>query len=176
MSRTVAAPEKRESLYSLVDTLQAIVQTIEGAEDAEQIAALREMYDEQLVAIVKKVDSFVAYLNRADAERSYLKNERADIDHRIDRIDSQAEYLYQTAKRVMDMAGVRKLEGAVHSLSLRKCPDSVDINAEYLVPTKYISIQVTSVADKTAIKKDLQSGIEVPGASLRRGGDTLVAK
>ena len=65
----------------------------------------------------------------------------------------------------MRLFGMEKVDTPTMKLSLRRTQATVidDLDA---LPKEYKTVKVETVADKTAIKKAIQSGGEIPGAHL----------
>lgn len=55
------------------------------------------------------------------------------------------------------------------NLAIQKNPAAVDVFDEATIPDQFVEIVTTRKIDKTAIKKAIESGAEVPGALLTRG-------
>lgn len=68
----------------------------------------------------------------------------------------------------MEIYGIEKIESPTLKLSVRINPPAVDLINEYQVPDIYRKEKVTVSIDKNLIKEDLKSGLEVPGAILKR--------
>jgi hypothetical protein len=72
-------------------------------------------------------------------------------------------------KESMEACGISKIESPWFTLSIQKNPAAVDILDEDSLPDDFVEIVTTRKIDKTAIKKAIESGAEVPGALLTRG-------
>lgn len=69
----------------------------------------------------------------------------------------------------MEKMGVKKIETSNGNISLRKTPESVELIDEEIIPEKFKTTVQLEKISKTDIKKALQEGEEVPGATLKRG-------
>ena len=76
----------------------------------------------------------------------------------------------------MQEAGIKKIENALVTLSLRNMPPSVVITDEAALPSLMVKVKTVTSPDKAAIKAALEAGIEVAGASLSNGSQTLSAR
>lgn len=98
-----------------------------------------------------------------------------DIDSEIKRLQglktsrvNAIERMKSTVLEAMQIYGIEKVTSPTLNLSVRNNPESVDLVNEYQIPDCYKKEKVTVSIDKTAIKKDIQDGKEVPGAILKR--------
>ena len=64
--------------------------------------------------------------------------------------------------------GKEKAKGEQFTFKRRKFPPRVVVADERLLPKEYIKEKITTSIDKIAIKKALQNGDEVAGASLEQ--------
>lgn len=126
-------------------------------------------FNDKAISIIKMAENLSADTSAIDAEIERLKARKQVI---LNRQKSLREYLLHN----MQASGVSKIECPLFTASLRKGLESVEITDQSLIPNEFVSIEVVEKPDKTAIKKALQSGVEVPGAMLKRGESTIVIK
>ena len=155
----VAAAEARALLLSVSgtyadddDVAEIIVDTETSLPDAisaalERIAML-ESYDD---AIKLRVDQLTARRGRFSAS--------------VDRLRS-------ALRSALETTGLKKLECAGGTVSLRTLPRSLIVHDPDRIPEAYRK-QPPSVPDKAAIKVAIAAGIEVDGATLSNGGTTI---
>lgn len=108
-----------------------------------------------------------------------IKSIEADvdtIDKEIDRLKAlktvrtnAIERMKSCVLEAMEIYGIEKVTSPTLNLSVRLNPESVDLVNEYQIPDCYKKEKVTVSIDKALIKEDLKSGLEVPGAVLKRG-------
>jgi hypothetical protein len=78
------------------------------------------------------------------------------------------ERMKATVLEAMQIYGIEKVASPTLNLAVRLNPESVDLVNEYQIPDCYKKEKVTISIDKVMIKEDLRSGLEVPGAVLKR--------
>ena len=105
----------------------------------------------------------------------YIRNLELGIDmcqteiERINKMKEKAGKRIGNIKKYLTpyVAKQGKIEAGTFTLSIRKS-ESVKIIDESLIPEQYKEIVETEKIDKNAIKADLKSEIEIPGAELEK--------
>lgn len=92
------------------------------------------------------------------------------------RIEARAKATTRLVGDVLKAAGMKKAERPAATVSVREGSLSVSIEDEADIPTQLMREKVTRSPDKTAIKKQLEAGETVPGASLTRGSDVVTVR
>ena len=92
------------------------------------------------------------------------------LRQRANRIEGRADTLRCIQRDMLTAAGLRKIERPAATLSIRAGSLSVQITDADAVPTQ---LRRPGLPDKTAIKAQIEAGVDVPGAVLSRGEDTL---
>lgn len=136
------AEDDDADLIMLEDTLQSIEAGIEVKADG----------------IAKMLTMLEATASTHDIEIKRLQQRKRAVENRIDSIK---KYL----RDQMLYAGMEKIKGATHSVSIRHttATEVFDVAA---LPAHYVRTTILTEPDKRAIKDVLQSGVEVPGARL----------
>lgn len=126
-------------------------------------------FNDKAVAIIKLSENLSADTSAIDAEIERLKARKQVI---LNKQEGLRDYLLHN----MEAAGITKIECPLFTASLRKGVESVEIENESLLPDEFVSVEVVTKPDKKSIKQAIQSGKEVPGASMKRGATTIVIK
>ena len=130
MATQVALPPKSCTLYELEDNLQALVNSIELAEDPADRESILEEIGQALRRTVEKRDAVMAFLRHCQAQQKFADSEIERIQKRkasIARLQEELEtHLVQVVERYAkpDRRGVQRLEGNFSSLRIQKNPDS----------------------------------------------------
>jgi hypothetical protein len=117
------------------------------------------------------MDRVLSSMNADSALADAAKSQADELAARSKRIRERATAKKSTLKLILDATGERKAERPAATVSLMKGRVSVQITDDQSIPSQLCKV-VTS-PDKTAIKKQLEAGEEVPGAELVRGDDTV---
>lgn len=126
-------------------------------------------FNDKAIAILKLSENLNADTSAIDAEIERLKQRKQVI---VNSDKSLREYLL----RNMEAAGITKIQCPLFTASLRIGLESVEIEDETLLPDEFVKAEVVTKADKNSIKAALKSGVEVPGATLKRGPTTITIK
>ena len=155
--------EIQQILDTYIEVDEQLVEAETGAilED-EMAAAVMDTLDKLNCQREEKIESIACWIKGMDAEEEALKAESKKLKERADRLakkrDRVTGFLEQT------LAGEKfKTEKVV--VSYRKSAQTV-IRDEDELPEEYWKVKITRDPDKTAIKKAIKDGIEVPGAEV----------
>lgn len=191
------------TLYSAEENLQAFMETEEGGVPAE----LQEEFALALAGAnelaLDKRDNCIRFIRHVESQIEFAKAEKARINDWQKSLEGGLDRFREYLVRVVSMhgkqpKGAAKLEGRVGTLTLRKKPDTVNVEDEAAVPQEFKTVTVTmslrdwdfiatgtqftgpvevsqSIAKKPLLAA-LKAGNEVPGAELLFGEDTLVVK
>ena len=138
---------------ALADTLEALQGDIEAK--AQAIVAVRSGMESDVVAI--------------DAEIARLSTRKKQIQGNE---AAMRKYL----KDNMQMAGIKNIKCPLFSITLQKGREVAQVDDELSLPEEYVSVKTTVAPDKRKLLADLQSGLEIPGARIVRGDDSLRIK
>ena len=152
------------TLYGITAELNGILAQLEelGGEITPEIEQALAINEEQFMA--KAEDYGHAILN--------LKGMAAAAKAEKERLAGLQKFYENTQKRLTDalssamqVFGHDKVENATMRLSLRHST-ATEVDDLDAIPAEYKTTKVEVVADKTAIKKAIQDGEDVPGAHL----------
>ena len=136
---------------------------IETGEIDEEKAA--KYLEELPIERDKKLEAYGLVIKNYQAEIEAIKQEQANLTARRQEKEKHVERLKNAITNSMVMFNQPKFETAKVAFSFRKS-QTVEITNLNELPVDYIKEKVEHVADKIAIKKALQAGERVVGASL----------
>ena len=153
-------------MYELTEMYKELQAALENEEVTPEEVA--DTFDAINDAITAKIDALSAiYL---EAEGDEIK-----IAARIKKLEKLKARAGRTKARVANIAanfltamGKDKAKGDQFTFKRRKFPAHVVVTDKNLLPKEYIKEKIKMSIDKIAIKKALQSGEEVTGASLEQ--------
>ena len=128
------------TLYDLEDNLQALVNSIDLAEEPAMRDAILQEIGKELRKAKEKRDAVVAFLRHCKLQQKFADAEIERIEKRkafIARVQQELEsYLVQVIEQFAapDRRGIKRLEGNFSSLRIQKNPDSVLITDLALIP------------------------------------------
>lgn len=155
-----------KSLFNITAEARELASAlIEGELSSEMELALvinQSELQEKAINYGFAIKSIEADISTIDSEIERLKALKTSRTNAIDRMKS-------AVLEAMEIYGIEKVTSPTLNLAVRLNPESVDLVNEYQIPDCYKKEKVTVSIDKNLIKEDLKSGLEVPGAVLKRG-------
>lgn len=155
-----------DSLYMLTDELAAVIngglvvdeETGEIVFDLDNIEALEASVADKVkaVSLFSASQRSLAKMRKEAAQR--MKHSADQIEKRADDMD---EYVISCLKKIGG-----RIETPEATISIRKCPASVQVVEEWNVPRRYWKAKTTETIDKVAVKEALKQGKDVPGCAL----------
>lgn len=122
--------------------------------------------------LMETIDAAIMRLQDIETHGAAIKAQMAALKERADRFKNQGEMIRAAIASALGMTGLKKVERALATLSLRAVPPSVVVVEEADIPSDYFEPQPPKL-DKRALLDALKSGEKVPGAELSNGGETL---
>lgn len=159
---------------SLYDIDRKIAELIENGYSEECIDAetgeflegkVEELLSQYECDRAVKIENIALYIKNLTAEAEAIKQEEKKLADRRKAKENRAARLEEYLANSLLANDETKFESAKCSLSFRKSV-KVIITDEKNLPVDYVKQKIEYTADKTKIKKDLQSGKEIPGAVL----------
>lgn len=153
----------KTSLYDIAESLRAILEYGDCDEESgvpigEQIAALKMTYDDKVDGVIAFIKEQRALATAIKAEQDALKERRAAIENRVERL---SEYLANCLR----IANKTAYENARHKVTFRRS-EAIEIIDESLIPAEFKVVKTTETVDKKAIKEAIEEGEIVDGAVL----------
>ena len=147
----------------------------------EQVAAmLRDYHDDETLYwdtldgetdVMDIVEYLICEAVEADHHAAAAKGMSKLYADRASRLQMKRRAVNDAIMTIMDATGQDKIPHPLATISRRKGRPSVTIINEEEIPTQLT--KTVRTADKTAIKKQLEAGEDVPGATLDIGADTV---
>lgn len=152
--------------------------TIQAELAAELRAALADHDDEDFTLDVVEgetqlfelLDALMADDANDEAHIASIEARVSDLRERKARFQVRRATRKRIVQAALDTSGIRKIERAEYTASLRAVPPGVEITDAAALPIGMVRIK--REPDKTAIKKALADG-PVSGARLTNGGETV---
>ncbi len=152
------------SLYEIAREYLEAFDHLEVDEETGEILNF-EAVDTLAGTFEEKAESVACYIKNLDAFAGDLKAEEANLAERRKSAEKRVENLKKYLTSCLDAVGRDKVETAKVRVSFRKSV-AVSIDDERALPADFIVETVSTKPDKTAIKKAIQAGQEITGASL----------
>lgn len=207
---TLALVPRPQTLYSVEEQLQSLLDTAELVEPEQEEQFLAD-FAQALDGAVAKRDAVGQYLAHCESQISLAAAEIERLTERKRAFEASLERLKGYIVRIIEGFGsdergkYRTLEGTTVTLSIRKCPVSVEVTDETAVPMRFKTVRVTLSAElfdrlldsldcelagellehskdsdisinKRLVKQALEAHLEIAGVSLVRDKHSLVRR
>lgn len=157
-------------LYELTDNMKELEKLdLDSETMADSLEGLTGEFEEKARGILAFTENMNGDIDALDTQIKRLTERKNVLVNRKDRL---RKYLLIN----MEASGITKIECPFFTASIRKGVESVSITDQQSIPDEYVKVEVVEKADKAAIKRDLKAGIEIKGASLVRGDNTITIK
>lgn len=157
------APERRPTWQIAADIANAFDPETGEIDTARVDALTAELAD--------KAEAIHHVITDLAAQAAACREERARLGTRAESFEARADRLRTYLLGCMSAAGVRKLQTALITASVRQGSERVEVADVAALPAEYTRTKVEP--DKGALKEALKAGKEVPGATLISGADTV---
>lgn len=161
-------------LFELNEKFDAIVAMIEDDDNGideqvlidtlESIELDRDLKLDNLATLIERNN---AYINAYAENQKKLQAAKKQLQTANDRFQW---YMTQT----MDHAGMKELKTENHMLRPRNYNASVVVDDTSVIPDRYMVTKTTVTPNKTAIRKALKAGEEVPGVHVEPTRKTVI--
>lgn len=112
-----------------------------------------------------KIENIAVLIKDLEAQSTAIKDEEKKLKARREARERKADRLKEYIKASMILQGDQRFETARVSIAFRKSKQVVVANPE-LLTDEFITIKTEQIANKTAIKQAIESGVIVDGAYI----------
>jgi uncharacterized coiled-coil DUF342 family protein len=123
-----------------------------------------------------KIEQVLAVAKNELALAEMLKAEAKNLAERAKACQNRADNIKQYIISSMQTMDKTKLNAGIHTITVRKPVQSVQIDDVDSLPAEFVEYQTTAKPDKNLIKEKLKLGEEISGASLVLGKPSLLIK
>ena len=134
---------------------------LDGAAIEDTLAGIEGEFEE-------KAKCVAAFIRNIEAEEKAVKAEADRLKKRSATLSKQSEGMRAYLQSNMERLGLQKIPDLI-PIALRKCPPSVCIEDESLLPAEYKETCLVVKVLKAQISVDLKMGVFIPGAKLESG-------
>jgi len=152
-------------------------------------AGLLEAYPELAEDDATLADTLDGETDLSDALAGLFRSSREDeasaaalytiitqMIERAKRLDRRAQAKRAVILRLMQAAGLKRIERPDFTLSRSASPAPLIISPDAVLPDELCRIRTTREPDRTAIREALRAGQKIPGVALGNGGERLTAR
>lgn len=158
------------SLYEIANDFAKLT---DSDMDPEMIADTLEAIEWELEG---KIENCLAVIKNELAYAESLKAESKKLTERAKASELRSERIKEYIASSLETAGKKSMKAGVHQVTVRAPSKSVEITDSSAIPAEFVEYETNIKPDKMAIKKQLEAGIEVPGAQIKTGKSSLLIK
>lgn len=156
-------------LYELANDFLE-VENLEGVDEQTQ----NEILNAIKIEIENKGDGIIKFIRNEEASLKVIDEEikrlQALKKSKNNKIKNMKNYL----KHCMNLMGMKKIEGNLGRISIRKNPASLEVLDGTIIPQEYMIKEVIINLDKARVKEMLKNGETVPGCALVQGESLII--
>lgn len=149
----------------ILEEIQNVLDIPEEELTSEQKETITTYLKELSAQGAEKVDKFCSFLKMTQARIDACRAEAQRLQKKARAMEGRISWLEDSYLATMQEHGVKKIEGEVYTVSVRKAY-AVDIEDINTVPKELVRRIEEVKPDKVAIGKLLKSGMDVPGCKL----------
>lgn len=123
-----------------------------------------------------KIENCIAIIKNEVALAEALKAEASNLNERAKFALSRAESLKRYIAESLYLTGMKTIRAGIHQVSTREPVQTVEITNIDDIPADFITWETNPKPLKLEIKKQLEAGVSVPGATLKAGKMSVLIK
>lgn len=161
-------------LYDITSEVKQLEKLVEDGElTREQV---QDTLDGSELEFQEKATNIVNLASSWEDDIATIDNHIKRLQARKKSIKGNADRLREYLRYNMIESGVTKIQSPLFTIQLRKGVQKVNILDADLLPEEYVNAKVEIKPDSRKILKDLKEGVEITGALIEQGADTLLIK
>lgn len=156
---------KLPSLYQITEEFVALekILMLEQGELTPEYEALEKELEGLLMS---KTDGYVEFYNRLEDEIEAIDKREKQLKAAKKGRKAAIERIKELAKAAMTKAGVKRCEGDIHQIILKRGAPTLDLFNPDQIPVQYIETETVSKIKRMEILRDLKNDKIVPGAAM----------
>lgn len=158
--------EQTEAARALVEQMRDLV-----GDDEEMVATAVEGETD----IHEAIGAAFARLAELKALKHAISDMMTSLEARGSRFDKQGKMIREAIRIAMETADIRRKEYPLGTISLRAVAPEAEITDESAIPSRFWKAQEPKL-DRKAVLDALKAKVEVPGAMLSNGSQTIAVK
>jgi hypothetical protein len=154
-------------LHEIADKYQSVFDEINETGEINEIEM--DILDNLDDDFEKKAISIATHIKNIEAEEDAIANAIAEMVIRKNRLAKQVESWSSYLQFNLEKLSINEIKSSpLFNIKLKSCPLSVNVLDESAIPSKYWREKLVKSVDKIQLKKELDVGVIVPGATLQR--------
>ncbi|MEQ4511798.1 MAG: siphovirus Gp157 family protein [Dickeya sp.] len=125
------------------------------------------------IELSEKMDAIMIHVRNLQGQAKTCDEEAKRLAERKRSFENREKQLKKYALDCLLAAGLSSLKTPRNTFTARKGVASVIIDNESLLPDELVTVQTLVAPDKKAIKEAIENGVDVPGAHIEIGQQSL---
>lgn len=165
-----AMEKSRRDMFGITNDFTALQDAVldADADTGEIDEALVALFDEIQISAEDAVLGAANVYRSAKAEIELYKQEEKRLEEMRERLEARLDAFSGAVEKFCTRMGIEKIDGVHAQVGFKKNPPSVKVDNEEEIPEEFFRTKIEKTIDKTAIKKAIQAGVEVPGAHIEQ--------
>jgi hypothetical protein len=156
------------NLYQISNEYQHILEQSFDQETGEVNEQALVSLEEVKTTMEEKSIAIASFVKNLDAERKAIEEAKKAMADREKALERRVEWMTNYLQSNMERCGISEIKSPYFGIKLKKCPVSVDVQDENIIPDDYKKVKEVVSIDKLKIKEELLSGVLIPGAALKQ--------
>ncbi len=168
----------KEHLYEISKDFMELQEAANNAEsvDESMMLALKDTMEGLQLSFEEKAQNIVNVMKNVAVNVDAIDDEIKRLQARKATIKNKEEWFREYLRSNMEKTGINKIECEFFTITLAKSAAKVEITNESLLPDDLIDIETKIKPRQAQIKERLNSGEDVPGATLIDSKRRLIIK
>lgn len=155
-------------LYQIANEYESLLDQTFNLETGEVNENILARLDEVKTDVKEKGIAVTSYIKNIEAEEMAIDAAIANMEVRRNQLIKKSKSLINYLQSNMERCGVSEISCPYFVIKLKKCPISVDILDENVIPDDYKKRKEVISIDKLKIKEELNNGVVIPGVTLKQ--------
>lgn len=152
-----------DSLYNITNNFVELMNKAQEGELTED--EYNRLGEELAIQLQQKSSNIIGYYKNIELLINGMKEEEKRISDNRKSLENKLNKFKEYVKENMDKLGITKIETELGTLSISSNPASVEIINEDEIPAEFKQEIITTIIDKTAIKKHFKETGEIPAGT-----------
>lgn len=115
----------------------------------------------------KKAIAVASFIKNLDAEREAITIAKKAMAERESKYKKRSEELQGYLLFNLEKRGITNISCPYFEIRVKKCPASVDIMDETIIPEEYMRTKTETLPDKVKMLQEMKAGVLISGVALK---------
>lgn len=155
-------------LYDIANEYEMLLENTFDDETGEVNEVALSQLNEIKEDMEKKSIALASYIKNIDAECKAIEEAAKQMERRKKYLENKVNYLTDYLHSNMERCAINEIKCPYFQIKLKKCPISVNVLDENIIPNEYKKEKMTITLDKLKLKEELLAGVVINGAELKQ--------